>query len=329
MADEEARTVVLVTAVGGSGAVDVARSLHESGRYRVVAADVSEYAAGFAFADATYVVPMGEDPAFEGAAREILRRERPDFVVTSVDEEIPVFHRLVAEEGGHTRVLTPTPEFCRLAHDKWECTRALAGAGVPVPRTYLAGDVADDVYPAVVKPRTGRGSRGVAYPASAAELAEYLETAPGSPSDFIVQERIFGTEFTVSAVVGLGGPLLAVVPKEVLVKKGITHSAVTRAVPAIDDVCRAIQEQLRADGPFNVQLMLSPDGVPYVFEVNPRFSTTVSLTMGAGVDEVDAIMRHAQGRDPGNLVFQPDLIMLRHYAQQFVPESRWRARTDG
>jgi carbamoyl-phosphate synthase large subunit len=328
MADE--KTVVLVTAVGGSGAVDVARSLSETGRYRVVAADVSEYAAGFAFADATYVVPMGGDPAFEGAAREILRRERPDFVVTSVDEEIPVFHRLVAEDAtGHTRVLTPRPEFCRLAHDKWECTRALEAAGVPVPRTYLAGDVAGDVYPAVVKPRTGRGSRGVAYPESAAELAEYLETAPGSPSDYVVQERVFGTEYTVSAVVGLGGPLLAVVPKEVLVKKGITHSAVTRDVPAIDEVCRRIQEELRADGPFNVQLMLAPDGVPYVFEVNPRFSTTVSLTMGSGVDEVDAIMRHALGQDPGNLRFQPDLIMLRHYAQQFVPESRWRAGADG
>ena len=325
---EGAKTVVLVTAAGGSGAVDVVRSLRAAGRYRVVAADVAEYSAGFAFADARYVVPMGADPAFEGAAREILRRERPAFVVSSVDEEIPVFHRLAAEADG-TRVLTPRPEFCRLAHDKWECTRALEEAGVPVPRTYLAGDVPGDVYPAVVKPRTGRGSRGVAYPESPAELAEYLRTAPGVPSDYIVQQRIAGAEYTVSAVVALGGPLLAVVPKEVLVKKGITHAAVTRDVPAIDEVCRRIQERLRADGPFNVQLMLSPDGVPYVFEVNPRFSTTVSLTMGAGVDEVDAIIRHAEGRDPGNLAFQPDLVMLRHYAQQFVPEARWRAGGDG
>ena len=321
----DGRPSVLITAVGGSGAIDVVRTLRDQDRWRIIAADLSPYAGGFHYADACYVVPAGADAEFEKAAARILEAERPDFVVTSVDEEIPVFQRLVEERFPAVRLVGPTPAFTRVAQDKWLCTRALEQIGVPVPRTWLASDCADAVLPAVVKPRTGRGSREVAYAETQEALQDILASLARDADQYIVQERIGGTEFTVSSVVALGGPLLAVVPKEVLVKRGITQSGITRRVPAIDDVCARIQEGMRADGPFNVQLMLGPDGVPYVFEINPRYSTTVSLTLASGVDEVGAILRHALGEDPGRLEFQADLLMVRHYAQIFVPERDWPA----
>jgi len=113
------------------------------------------------------------------------------------------------------------------------------------------------------------------------------------------------------------------VPKEAMVKKGITQVGVTREIPAIDRLVREIQECMHADGPFNVQLMLTPQGVPKVFEINPRYSTTVALTLGAGLDEVDVVLRRALGETVGPLHWRPETMMVRYTAQVFMPEADW------
>lgn len=318
------RPKVLITGAGGAGTIAVLRSLAAGGEYELIGCDSGATSAGLTLVERGYVIPLGASPAFEPAFARILEREQPDFVIPLVDEEIPVVHALVARSHPRTRVLTPTLEFCRDTLDKWRMFERLRDAGLSVARTWLAGDAAGAMYPAIVKPRVGRGSRGLAFLDGPADLDAYLRAAGAPAESFIVQERLAGREFTTSAVVALGGPLLAVVPKEATSKKGITMAGVTRAVPAIDHLCAEIQRCLRADGPFNVQLMLGADGVPRVFEINPRYSTTVALTLAAGVDEVDVVLRHALGKDPGRLTFEPDLMMIRHLSQVFLPESAYR-----
>jgi carbamoyl-phosphate synthase large subunit len=233
-------------------------------------------------------------------------------------------HRLVAEKFPGMRVVAPRLEFCELAMDKLRMAHALEAANLATPRTWLASEAGSCTYPVIVKPRAGRGSRGFAVLDGPSDLDRYLAQAASPADAFIVQERLDGTEFTTSVVVGLGGPLLIVVPKEVAVKKGITQVGITREVPAIDALCRGIQERLRADGPFNVQLFLGADGVPRVIEVNPRYSTTVALTLAAGVNEVEVVIRRARGEEVGPLAFVPDLMMVRYSAQHYVRESEWR-----
>jgi carbamoyl-phosphate synthase large subunit len=315
---------VLITGGGGAGTVEILRSLRDVGNYYLITGDASPYSAGFSFADRAYVLPFGDSPEFPAAIRNIVELERPDFVIPLVDEEIPVVHRLASQEKWQNiRVVAPSPQFCVDCLDKWRMFERLSDAGLPVAPTWLANAAASAEYPAVVKPRTGRGSRGVAYLEGPDDLARYLRQAAEAGDQYIVQKRIFGREFTTSVVTALGGPTLAVVPKEVVVKKGITQVGVTRDVPEITALGRAIQEALHADGPFNVQLVLDEARVPYVFEINPRYSTTVALTLNAGINEVAVVLDHALGRPVGKLRFQPDLLMIRYGAQLYVPESEW------
>lgn len=323
MSDLNAPIRVLFTGGGGAGTIEVIKALKATGRYFVIAADASEYSAGFPVGDRAYVIPWGVDPAFPGAMRRIIAAERPHFVVPLVDEEIPIVHSLVSDEFPQVKVVAPRREFCELALDKWKMTIALCEAGLSVPATWLASDASHCTYPAIIKPRTGRGSRGFSTLAGPNDLAAYLAATSRPASDYIVQERMGGVEYTTSVVVGLRGPFFACVPKEVKVKKGITQVGVTRDVPAIDELCRSIQERLRADGPFNVQLFVEPDGIPRVIEVNPRYSTTVALTLAAGINEVEVVLRAALGEDVGALAFVPDLMMVRYPAQVYVPESEW------
>lgn len=312
------------TGGGGAGTIEAIRALREIGGYEIVTADATPTSAGFSFADRSYVVPFGADDSFVEVLREIVRRERPDFIIPLVDEEIPKVHAFVREEAPHIRVVAPSAAFCDLALDKWEMARELAAHGLSTARTWLASDAAGASYPAIVKPRTGRGSRGLAFLERADDLRAYLAAAAQPADRYIVQERLHGPEFTTSVVVGLDGKLLAIVPKEAVDKRGITQVGVTRVVPEIDELCRGIVQKLDPRGPFNVQLILGADRVPRVIEVNPRYSTTLALTVAAGVHEVDAVLRHARGEDPGRLTFEPDLMMLRYTAQVYVKESEWR-----
>jgi hypothetical protein len=49
----------------------------------------------------------------------------------------------------------------------------------------------------------------------------------------------------------------------------------------------------------------------------------MALTLASGVNEVDAVLRHARAEDPGCLSFEPDLMMLRYTAQIYVKERDW------
>lgn len=316
---------VFFTGGGGAGTIEAVKALKaQTGRYEVITADATPTSAGFSWADRSYVIPFGADDGFVAALREIVRREQPDFIIPLVDEEIPKVHRFVAAEAPHIRIVGPTLEFSELVMDKWEMARALDARNVAVARTWLASDASAATYPAIVKPRSGRGSRGLAFLDSAQDLAGYLAAAPKSADHYIVQDRLRGREFTTSVVMGLDGTLFSIVPKEAADKRGITQVGITRVVPAIDTLCRQVTLALDPRGPFNVQLILGEDGVPRIIEINPRYSTTMALTLAAGVNEVDIVLRHARGEDPGPLTFEPDLVMLRYTAQIYVKESEWK-----
>jgi carbamoyl-phosphate synthase large subunit len=314
---------VFFTGGGGAGTIEAVKALKALGGYEVITADATPTSAGFAWADRSYVIPFGADDTFIDALREILTRERPDFIVPLVDEEIPKVHRFVREEMPELRIVGPSLEFSEAVLDKWEMARALTSHSLSVARTWLASDAASATYPAIVKPRRGRGSRGLAFLETADDLRGYLAAANQPADQYIVQDRLRGREFTTSVVVALDGTLLSIIPKEAVDKRGITQVGITRSVPAIDELCSNITKSIDPRGPYNVQLILGEDGVPRVIEINPRYSTTMALTLAAGVNEVDAVLRHARGEAPGQLTFEPDLMMLRYTAQIYVKERDW------
>jgi carbamoyl-phosphate synthase large subunit len=125
--------------------------------------------------------------------------------------------------------------------------------------------------------------------------------------------------------VNQAGQVRAVVPKRVICKRGITRIAVTEYSNAIDRVCREVQEKLHANGPFNVQCIIK-GGVPYIFEINPRFSTTTVLTIEAGVDEVGGLIAEAMGEPYEWGDFQNGVTLVRRTEHVFMGWGEYEKR---
>ncbi len=312
---------VLLTGAGGAVLPLLIKLLRVQG-YRVLVADMDPEAVGLFLADRGFVIPGGKSVGFVPAVREICQQEKVEAIVPLVDEELLAAWEL-ADDG--VQVILPRKEFISICLDKWQLMQHLRQAGIRVPDTKLACDSHDGInFPMIVKPRTGRGSRGVGLIRSDLELEHFLAASSYSREENILQEYIDGTEFTVSVLVWRDGTVQAVVPKEIVSKKGITRIAVSRGNSSIDSVCRKVQKELRADGPFNVQLRLDSSGEPCIFEINPRFSTSISLTIATGINELLVVLEQAlSGLETRAYEWREGVVLLRQTLDDFMDESEF------
>ena len=321
ISDEKRRTILLTG--GGGPAISGMISVLRSRDYRIIVVDMLPRSSGFYLADKAFVVPPGGSPEFLAELKRICLKEHVNAVVSVVDEELPHVARL--EDAG-IAVIQPRPDFVNLCLDKLSCMTELRKAGINAPETWAVTSIPENVeYPLFIKPRVGRGSRGCGRVNSSVELAAFVANSSYAPAELLAQRFISGTEFTVSVVAWRDGELQAVVPKQIVSKVGVTKLAITRKNEKIEALCAQIQKRFKADGPFNVQLVLDDAGEPYVFEINPRFSTSITLTNAAGVDELSGLISQALD---GRASFQfPDwkegVVLVRHTMDQFISEARF------
>jgi len=317
---------VLVTGVGGAGGIGAVRSLSERAGHEVIGVDMDPRAPGLYLADDGRTVPAATDDKWVAELVDAVETYDVDAVVPTVDEELAELGRLRAQLD-ETPVVAPRRDVIDASLDKYRTHQRLAAAGHPVPETRLVSDrdeVDPAAFPLLVKPRRGRGSRGIEIVDDHAELLGYLDASDADPESLLLQEVIQGTEYTTSVVSTRAGRLLGIVPKEAVTKEGSTVTGVTRRSPAVRAECEAIAETLDPRGPINVQQIVDEDGTPYTIEINPRFSSTSCLTAAAGVDEFDLLVRDAIGESvDAPDAFESGLYIRRYRSHVYVPESEF------
>lgn len=311
---------VLLTGAGGVALPFLIRHMKSKG-YRVLAADMDPCATGLFLADGGFVIPKADDKNFLPAILRLCSEENVNIIIPLVDEELICVSDL--EKTGLI-VLAPRKEFIDLCLDKFKLMEILRKKNIPVPETHLASNGPRNLaFPCVVKPRTGRGSREVEILESEEDYEKWLSSLKRSADAYILQEYISGSEYTVSVVVWRDGRVQAVLPKKILSKRGVTRLAVTKHHEKIEQYCKQIQEKLHADGPFNVQLRCEQNtGNPLLFEINPRYSTTTSLTIRAGIDEIHGLIVQAMGGydDYTFGEWKEDLVLFRQTSDFFCEE---------
>ena len=317
---------VLVTGVGGASGIGALRALGETTTYDLVGVDMDPDAAGLYLADAGRAIPPANDGQWGPVMKDVIDEHDVDVVVPTVDEELTELGALPED----VPVVAPRPVVVEMALDKYETHQRLAEAGHSVPRTWLASEAAaipEDAYPLIRKPRKGRGSRGIERVETPADLDGALEGAERPADGVLLQELVEGTEFTTSIVATGDDRLLGVVPKEAMEKEGSTVKGVTRSQPAVREACRDIAGTLSPAGPMNVQQIVADDGTPYTIEINPRFSSTACLTVKAGVNELDLLIRDALGEPvSGPDDYESGVYFLRYDNHVFVDSDQFRSQ---
>lgn len=305
---------ILFTGGGGAGSEALWRLLHD--RYDLFFADARPGAiAPLIPPDRRLGIPLASAPDFVPALLHACRDRAIDLLVPTVDEELLLLARY-QRSPGDPELFLPGADFVTGMLDKLACARALVAQGLTVPRTEPVIGYTSLAFPLILKPRSGRGSRGVMQIEEAAQVPAYLALHRTSPEAVIAQELAAGQEFTVFVLADQQARLRAIVPVKVLEKRGVTIRAHTESNAAILEYTRRFQAAFRPTGPYNIQCMLTPAGVVLPFEVNPRVSTTFCLSFAAGVDAFALFTETAA--DPSPAVFQSGVQLSRHWHNQFT-----------
>lgn len=323
---------VLVTGAGGPCGIGAIKSLVARTDHHVIGVDMDISAAGLYLANDGVSVPAADDDTWPQQMADIVDEFGVDCIIPTVDEELAMLRSLSHRLPDDVGIVAPEQDVIDLAMDKYRCMKRLSAAGHQTPRTWLGTDTADidsEAFPLIVKPRQGRGSRGVQRVKDSAELMTHLSTTDYEHEELLCQEFIDGTEYTTSVVGTADNRLLAVVPKEAVEKDGSTVLGVTRRQPAVDETCRALFETLEPAGPINVQQIVDQHGTPHIIEINPRFSSTSCLTVAAGVDEFDLLVRDTLGDQVEPTVdFEADRYIIRYQSHLFADASSLAAVDD-
>jgi len=251
-------------------------------QYDVYFADADEAAKPYPIkSDRWLRIPKALAPEFAEDVIELCRRLQIDLLIPTVDEELLTLARLAKPHG--LNVLLPSEKFVARHLDKLVSNRFLLKAGLPALKT-VAADLGRLDFPCIIKPRNGRGSRNVAIVFSEKELKAQITIARKKPKDFVIQEFVVGSEYTVMMAADKNGKLRGIVPVLLELKRGITIRGVTINDEAVIDVCRAIHAADPTPGCYNIQLIKEANNSVKPFEINPRVSTTACLGVAAGVD---------------------------------------------
>jgi carbamoyl-phosphate synthase large subunit len=285
---------------------------------RIIVTDVNPLSPAVHVADRAYRVPMANDPGYLPELLAICEAERIRLVVPTIDDELPVIaagRAQFAALGAITACsVEPTSTLC---NDKYATCRYLREAGVRAVQTWLPGELpADPTFPLFIKPRGGRGAVGAFMLRSSRELDFFL----GYVDDPVVQEYLDGPEFTIDVLCDFDGQPLSIVPRErVVIRSGVMDRGRTVKSPRLIELARLACLAIPFAGPVNIQCRMK-DGEPVIFEINPRFSGGIPLTIESGADFPRMLVRLALGGrvEPSIGSFREDLWMTSFESSFFL-----------
>ena len=296
-------------------------ALQEHGVHgRVLVTDVNPLSPAVHFADAAFRVPMAGDVGYVDALRSLCRAEGVGLLVPTIDDELPILAgaRGRFEDDGVQVAVSPV-ETTTVCNDKHATCLHLRRSGVRAATSYLPGDVpSPPPLPLFVKPRFGRGGVGAFHVCRESELEFFLAYVP----DPVVEEYLDGPEYTIDVLCDFDGAALAVVPRErVVIRAGVFDRGRTVADPRLIDLGLACARAIRFAGAVNIQCRIV-DGTPVVFEINPRFSGGIPLTIAAGAHFPAMLVQLALGRSVAPAVgrFRDGLWMTCYEAGIYLPD---------
>ena len=286
----------------------------------VVVTDVNPMSPAVYAADRAFRVPLSIEPGYVDQILKIAIGEGVGLVVPTIDDELALFGEAAPRfAAAGIRVSVSAPETTAVCDDKHRTCEVLRANGVAAAQSWLRDDLpAQPVFPLFVKPRHGRGGVGAHVLRHQRDLDFFLDYVP----DPIVQDYLSGPEFTIDMLCDFNGRVLSIVPRRRdVIRAGVIDRGCTVNDASLIALAESCAAALSFAGAVNIQCRVVDDR-PVVFEINPRFSGGIPLTIEAGADFPRMLIDLAAGRtvEPAIGCFRDQLWMTNYEASVFLTD---------
>lgn len=287
------KKVVLLTGIGGDISQCVATILRTARPdLSLVGVDVQTQHGGHLLVDHFETIPTASNSEYPDAIGRVVEKYDAKVVIPMTEPELASIYKSKIEIPGVVLV-TAGSQVVEAGLDKFATVTALKELGLKMPWTVSVTDGDPEEYPCILKSRFGSGSRAVFRVDDAAE-ADFLKR---KHPDAIFQQLLLPDDKEVTcAVYRFKDGRVAVLQMLRRLTGGYTGWARIIKNTEIDDTCRRIAEGLNLRGPMNVQLRVTQDG-PRVFEINPRYSSTVLMRHMLGFTDLLWAIDESEGKE--------------------------------
>lgn len=287
---------ILVTGIGGGVGQGILRNIRSLQLDIVITGtNVEAVSAGNYLCDMVYKVPYSFDPGFVEAIKNIVAERKIDLVIPSTDYE--AFYLAKFRNEFPCPVACSPEDVNGMCLDKYINYKKFSHFNIPFAQSILPSEYINEFENYVVKPREGRGSRGI-------------HIKPGEPSKFddsyIIQEFLEGPEITTGVYVTKEGKLHGTITLLRELEAGATSKCevVTIYEEAITVLVNSILDHFKFSGSFNIQSRVTSKGI-IPFEINCRISGTNSIRSQFGFKDVMyTLQEYVYHEQPEKMIIQ-------------------------
>ena len=257
-------------------------------------ADMTDTAPALAYCHKALKVCRIKDENYLPLLLEVCEREKIDALIPTIDTDLLILAKnKKAFEAIGTTVFVSDEDKIAVCRDKRFTADYFNSVGLQSPHPVDDYTKYTGGFPAFIKPKDGSSSIGAHKVGNADELKSYSEQVP----DYIIQPFVSGTEYTVDVFCDTEGKPIHITPR---IRQAVRAGEVLKTEIVNDG--RIIEEilQLLADykpcGAITVQLIRDgKSGIDYYIEINPRFGGGAPLSIKAGADSAEALLRLLSG----------------------------------
>ncbi|WP_214228885.1 ATP-grasp domain-containing protein [Pedobacter sp. B4-66] len=269
---------VLVTGIGGNVGQGIIRNIRSLKMpIEIFGCNTVKFTAGNHLCDKFFEVPFAYDSLYIEAIEKIVRNHKVDLIIPSTDYE--VYYLSKYQNQISCMIAVSDLETAEIYLDKYKSYIHHEKHGIPFAKAFLPSNYSQEFSETIVKPREGRGSRGLFFNPS---------KFSGFSDEYMVQELFKGNEITTAFYVNRNNELHGFINLERTLENGATNQCrVNRKYDKkLEEILMKIIRHSNIRGSANLQSIATIDGDIIPFEVNCRISGTNSIRSNFGFEDV-------------------------------------------
>ena len=291
---------ILITGCGGDIAQAITKTFSHAPSFQytitpwfyLIGCDISKKNAGRFYFPCTKVVPRAGTKDYLSSISKIIKEQNLDLIIPMSESELRYFTEEGIEDIDGVPLLMANKKTREIGFDKYKTYKFLKDNSFPYPWTQKMEDGKPIVLPCIAKPRFLQGSKHLTIIDE--DNVDFYYNRAKNPGNLITNELMKGIfqeklepsdeEYTCGVYRTKKGETRTIIFRRKL-HGGITGYGKVVRSRDIEVFLKRLAEKLDLRGSINVQLIYT-DKAPIVFEINPRFSSTVLFRHILGFKDV-------------------------------------------
>ena len=293
---------VLITSAESLKALTIVRSLGRHGVSVTTGSHVSSPLASYSrysMKNIIYPSPIKNPDDFTHSIYKFLENNPHDVLMPVHSNDTILLNKRADAFSKVTKLPFHRIDLMERINDKASLVKVARESDIPVPRTWIperpdfVKEIASEIhYPAVIKLRDRTSSTGQSYANSPDELVSLFNNTilnfKLTPAEYpIIQEYIKGEGYGVSLLFNHGDIRARFTHKRIRefpASGGPSTCRISTSHPLMEKYATQLLSAFSWHGIAMVEFILSPDGIPYLLEVNPRFWGSINQAVQSGID---------------------------------------------